>query len=79
MLEALPETINGLPNISGSEELIAEAIAASAGQPVFLHDSSIDFAGIRSAFAIALHMHQPLIPVAATICARRKSPATSST
>lgn len=63
MLEPLPETINGLPNISGSEDLIAEAIATAAGQPVFLHDSNIDFAGIRSAFAIALHMHQPLIPV----------------
>ena len=63
MTNALPDTIDGLPNICGSEDSIADAIATAAGRPVFLHDSGVDFARIRSAFAIALHMHQPLIPV----------------
>ena len=63
MADALPDTVEGLPNISGAEARIADAIAAAAERPVFLRDSGIDFARIRSAFAIALHMHQPLIPV----------------
>src|SRR5947209_5027636 len=58
--EALPETIDGLPNLSGGESLIAAAMANTA--PVFLHDSDVDFNRVRSAFAVALHMHQPLIP-----------------
>ena len=63
MADALPDTVDGLPNISGAEARIGDAIAAAAERPVFLRDSGIDFARIRSAFAIALHMHQPLIPV----------------
>jgi hypothetical protein len=58
--DSLPETIDGLPNLCGSEELIAEAMAGTS--PVFQPDSGIDFGKVRSAFAIALHMHQPLIP-----------------
>jgi len=58
----LPETIDGLPNISGAEKEVEGAIAAAAGSPVFLADSRIDFGRIKSAFATALHMHQPLIP-----------------
>ena len=56
----LPEYVCGLPNICGSEDLVA-AVVARPG-PVFLPESGIDFEGIRSAFSIALHMHQPLIP-----------------
>ncbi|MGD0106463.1 MAG: glycosyl hydrolase family 57 [Rhodopila sp.] len=67
MTDILPEIVDGLPNICGAEDRIAEAIAAAAGRSVFLRDSSIDFARIRSAFAIALHMHQPLIPVGADL------------
>jgi hypothetical protein len=55
-----PESHDGLPTLSGAEEAIARAMASAA--PVFLPESRIDFAAIRSAFAIALHMHQPLIP-----------------
>ncbi len=58
----LPEYIDDVPNISGDEALIESAIAESAGKPVFLPESRIDFAHVRSAFANALHMHQPLIP-----------------
>ncbi len=58
----LPEYVQGLPNISGSESLISETVRESLGKPVFLPESSVDFGKIRSTFAIALHMHQPLIP-----------------
>jgi hypothetical protein len=58
--QPLPEYIDGLPNICGSEELIAEATSGSG--PAYLNESGIDFGRIRSAFSIALHMHQPLIP-----------------
>ena len=66
MTNALPETVDGLPNISGSEDSIREAIAAAAGRPVYPPDNGVDFGRIRSAGAIALHMHQPLIPASAT-------------
>src|SRR3989442_11135227 len=56
----LPEYIDGLPNISGSEAQLESVLRAR--HPVFLPDSRIDFGRINSAFAIALHMHQPLIP-----------------
>jgi hypothetical protein len=58
--QALAEYIGELPNICGSEGLIDEAMAQKG--PLYLPDSGIDFGRIRSAFSIALHMHQPLIP-----------------
>ncbi len=61
-MATLPETVDGLPNLSGSETLIERAIAAARDGPVFLPDSRIHFDRIRSACAVALHMHQPLIP-----------------
>jgi len=60
MSELLHETIDGLPNLCGSEDKIARAMASDA--PVFMPESGIDFARLHSAFANALHMHQPLIP-----------------
>ena len=57
---SLQETVDGLPHLSGSEPQIAEAMAGTS--PVFLADSGIELGKIQSAFAIALHMHQPLIP-----------------
>jgi hypothetical protein len=61
MLSAIPEYIDGLPNICGSEELVTKASAC--GPPsADLPESGTGFANIRSAYAIALHMHQPLIP-----------------
>jgi hypothetical protein len=56
----LPEYVDGLPNICGEENRIAEA--TRGGGKVFLNESGIDFNGINSAFCIALHMQQPLIP-----------------
>jgi hypothetical protein len=59
-LSTIPEYIDGLPNICGSEELVNEARTGSG--PFYLASSGINFANINSAFAIVLHMHQPLIP-----------------
>jgi len=56
----LPEYIEGLPNICGSEELIADAMAQDG--PHYLPQGGIDFSRVQSGFANALHMHQPLIP-----------------
>jgi hypothetical protein len=56
----LEEYVGGLPNLSGSEPMIAEAMARRG--PLYLPESGIDFGRARSAFANALHMHQPLIP-----------------
>ncbi len=58
----LSEHVDGLPNISGTEGLCEKAILANHGNTIYLHDSGIDFGRVRSACAIALHMHQPLIP-----------------
>jgi len=57
----MPEYIDGLPNICGSEEKIAGA--ANESDQVFLPESRIDFGDIKSAYAVALHMHQPLVPL----------------
>jgi hypothetical protein len=62
MTISLPEYIDGLPNIAGQEKELDKAIAAAAKQEVFRPEGKIDFAHIKSACAIALHMHQPLIP-----------------
>jgi len=58
--QTLPEYIDGLPNICGSERIISETTTRPATRG--LRQSGIDSARIQSAFAIALHMHQPLIP-----------------
>ena len=63
-MEQLAEYVDGLPNICGSESLIDEAIRDRGQAPVFWGDGATGdpFAGVDSAYAIALHMHQPLIP-----------------
>jgi hypothetical protein len=55
-----PEHPDGLPNICGAEPLVAEAIASGRRRPV--HPDQRDLATAGAAFAVALHMHQPLIP-----------------
>src|SRR5690349_17945202 len=58
-----PEHPDGLPNICGQEPLIAEAIAAGRQRPLYPEQRDLAASGGASAaFAIALHMHQPLIP-----------------
>jgi hypothetical protein len=61
-MSELPEYVGALPNICGAEPQLEAALRASRNQPVFRPESRIDFGSIKSAFAIALHMHQPLIP-----------------
>ena len=58
----LPEYVDGLPNICGSEQRIEEAIRDRGADPVFLPPGAAGFGDTNSAFAVALHMHQPLIP-----------------
>lgn len=58
----LPEYIDGVLNVSGSEKQIEKAIKKGQERSVFIDESPIDFSSIKSACAIALHMHQPLIP-----------------
>ncbi|HEX5219107.1 MAG TPA: glycosyl hydrolase family 57 [Verrucomicrobiae bacterium] len=58
-MTSLPEYIDNLPNISGSENLIEAHKPKPNNRPVA---PGIDFQNINSACAIALHMHQPLIP-----------------
>ena len=61
-MNRMPEYIDGLPNICGAEGDVERAISENRDRPVFLPDSRMDFSAIKSAFANALHMHQPLIP-----------------
>ena len=56
----LQAQIGQVPNLCGAEDLIGQV--TSRTERVVLSESDIDFDRIRSAFAIALHMHQPLIP-----------------
>ena len=58
----LPEYIDDLLNLCGSEQTVEAAIAAGRHRPLFPDATSLGIAGIDSAFAVALHMHQPLIP-----------------
>jgi len=61
--DELVEFVDGLPNLCGEEALIEATIEeAAARQACSVPDAGDPFAGIESAFAIALHMHQPLIP-----------------
>src|SRR5215813_3199598 len=57
---SFPEIIDGLPNICGSQDLIAETMAVRGAY--YLPESGIAFDRIAKTFSIALHMHQPLIP-----------------
>jgi len=61
-METLPEYIEDLPNLCGSERLIEQTMSSSGDRRVSPNGKGADFGQIRSAAAIALHMHQPLIP-----------------
>jgi hypothetical protein len=58
----LPEAIDGLPNLCGWDQARAAATRRGRDRSVFLDESGIDFARARGACAVALHMHQPIIP-----------------
>ncbi|MBK1719844.1 glycosyl hydrolase family 57 [Thiocystis violacea] len=61
-MNPLPEYIGEIPNLSGSEEDVARVVAKGREKSLFAKPGGIDFGSIRSATAIALHQHQPLIP-----------------
>ena len=63
-MRQLPEYVGNVPNICGEEERVLAA-CEEAGR-TRLPEMGTDFGRIKSAFAIALHMHQPLIPAGGT-------------
>jgi hypothetical protein len=62
MYKEIPEYKDGVPNISGAEDQVALAVRNGKSKEHYRGEGHIDFSGIKSATAIALHMHQPLIP-----------------
>jgi len=56
----IPEVVDGLPNIAGWENEVAAA--TSRHEPVYRDRTPLRLDRMQSAFAVALHMHQPLIP-----------------
>ena len=55
-LERIPEIIDGLPNISGSEDEV-RAVTRNK-EPVFLPRLAVDLERVQAAFAIVLHMRK---------------------
>ena len=60
MIDCLPETVDGVPNLSGSEDAIRTVMQRPHVPRPFA--GGIELGRIRAGFACALHMHQPLIP-----------------
>jgi len=61
-MHEIAELIENLPNICGNEEIVRRRQAAVSRTPLYRPISDVDFGAIRAACAVALHMHQPLIP-----------------
>ena len=61
-MNEMPEQIDGLPNICGQEKTLEKALRELGDKPRQSRGNRVDLGRARSAFAIALHMHQPLIP-----------------
>lgn len=61
-MQSIPPYIDNVPSVSGFEQQVKEALASSKNSKLFSDNNAIDFNNIKSASAIALHMHQPLIP-----------------
>jgi len=59
-MKQIPEIVDGLPNFCGAEEQVAEVM--SGCRPVFSSGTNLSIDRLEAVFAIALHMHQPLIP-----------------
>ena len=52
------EHADTIPGISGTKNIL---LKSDNNQPVYLPESRINWDNVKSAFAIALHMHQPII------------------
>jgi len=59
-MDTVAEYVDGLPSLCGQEPLISEAIETGRQRLVF--SGGVDVERAASTFAVALHMHQPLIP-----------------
>jgi hypothetical protein len=59
-LHPLPEMVAGLPNLSGATHMVEEVTRGR--QPVYLSETDLRLDRLKATFAVALHMHQPLIP-----------------
>lgn len=58
--QPIPEIVDGLPNICGAEAQVEEITRMN--NPVYLNDTNLRLDRLQAVFAIAMHMHQPLIP-----------------
>jgi hypothetical protein len=58
----IEEYVDGVPNVSGSEKVVEQTVQEGLKKTLYKDAGKIDFGNIRSTCAIALHMHQPLIP-----------------
>ena len=63
-MNQIPELVNGLPNICGCDGQVAEVTRAQGS--VYVNETNLRLENLRSCFAIALHMQQPLIPAGGT-------------
>ena len=61
-MDTVAEYVDGLPGLCGQESLISEAIDEGRQRRVF--PGGMDIERADRTFAVALHMHQPLIPAA---------------
>jgi hypothetical protein len=61
-MSALEEYIDGYPNICGEEVQIEQTLKERGDAPQYKEEGGIDFGTVESVCAVALHMHQPLIP-----------------
>ena len=57
----IPEYVDGLPNVSGSEQAAEQAMEAGR-ERAFAEGRGVDLGAVRATCAVALHQHQPLIP-----------------
>ncbi len=59
-LPAVPDIVDGLPNICGEEARVEEV--TQSRDPVYLNETNLRLENLQAVYAIALHMQQPLIP-----------------
>lgn len=59
LFDTIPDTVDGLPNISGWDRHVGETTGRQ--EPAFLPRSPMWPDRLQSGFGIALHMHQPLV------------------
>jgi len=64
LMDRLPEQIDGMPPLAGWDDRIQAATAGT--DPIYLDRTNLKLSDISAGFAIALHMHQPTIPLAMT-------------